>query len=71
MGEEQLLEQDASPEQVPREDRYQWLEDNGLLEDYFALAEQRVADIARRFRRKIDAINPDFQLGLLPYEGYL
>jgi len=69
MDEEQLLERDASPEQVSREDRYQWLADNRLLEDYFATAKRQVADVARRFRREIDAINPDFQLGLLPYEA--
>ena len=69
MGEEQLLEQEIQFEHVGRGDRYQWLADNGLLEDYFAIAAQQVADIARRFRREIDAINPDFQLGLLPYEA--
>ena len=69
MGEEQLLKQEVQSEHVDREDRYQWLADNGLLDDYFAIAAQRVADIARRFRREIDAINPDFQLGLLPYEA--
>ncbi len=58
-----------NPSKVAKDNRYNWLLENNLLEDYFSVEEQLVTDIARRFRSEIDAINPDFELGILPYEA--
>jgi len=65
----QLVPADARPDLVPREDRYRWLLDHGMLASYFSVEQDLVTRIARRFRQEIDAINPELQLGLLPYEA--
>ncbi|MFH1614043.1 MAG: discoidin domain-containing protein [Planctomycetota bacterium] len=67
MRERNLLAKDLNPG-VAREKRYEWLAENKLLETYFSIERELVTEIARRFRKEIDAINPDFQLGMLPYE---
>jgi hypothetical protein len=60
---------DFDHSKVPKDDRYKWLLKNKVLEEYFSIEEQLVLSIARRFRSEIDAINPDFELGILPYEA--
>jgi len=69
MQRKDILPGNFNPAEVARENRYQWLVDNDLLKEYFTGEEKLVSDIARRFRKEIDAINPDFQIGFLPYEA--
>ena len=58
----------VSPPAVSIDQRYYWMEGQGLLDDYFAsqaaLIRSRIAD---PIRQAIDAINPDFMLGFYPY----
>ena len=49
--------------------RYNWLLENSLLEKYLSTEEDMVAGIATEFRKEVDKINPDFSLGILPYEA--
>ena len=56
---------------LPHKDRYPWLKGQGLHE---AFAEFQLQDWRRRcrqLRRRIDAINPDFQLAVYPVPGPL
>ena len=69
MGKKGLLTDEVDAAGVDRAKRYEWLLEKNLLEEYFTIEEGLVADIARRFRKEIDAINPDFQLGIFPYEA--
>lgn len=48
--------------------RYDWLTEHGLLEDYFAAQSELVTEIAEEFRRRVHAVNPDLQLGIVYYE---
>ncbi|MAE66451.1 MAG: hypothetical protein CMJ18_19455 [Phycisphaeraceae bacterium] len=68
MGRRGVLAAEAEPAKVARDGRYEWLAEHKLLNTYFEIEADLVADIARRLRREIDAVNPDFQLGMLPYE---
>ena len=63
------LKAGLDPMQAPRAERYEWLKDNGLLDDYFDIQEELVAGLGRRFRQEIDKINPKLVLGFLPYEA--
>lgn len=68
MQQKKLWNHSLDPAKVDRDKRYAWLYENNLIKHYFAIQEQLVSDVAREFRREIDAINPDLAIGMLPYE---
>jgi len=69
MREHNRLPGGARPEEVAIAERYRWLEGGGLLEEYFQAQEDLVAEMARRFREELDAINPRFRAGMYPWLG--
>jgi len=64
-----VVDSKLAVEDVQRPQRYEWLRKKQLLKEYFAVEQELVERIARRFRDEIDKINPDFQLGILPFEA--
>ena len=51
-------------ERVP-EDRWGWIEEQGLGDEYYAVMEAEVGKIAARLRDQVRAVNPEFLLGIL------
>ena len=47
--------------------RYSWLEDNGLLEDFMKWQEEAVFRLAKKTEEKVHAINPSLSLGILGF----
>jgi len=50
---------------VPPDQRYGWLQEHGLVEEFHAWQEEKLYRMARRTAEKIHAINPNISLGLL------
>jgi len=61
------LTTDVTALSIPREQRWSWLESQGLIKAYLEAQEGLVYErIARPFRTQVDKINPRFQLGFYP-----
>jgi hypothetical protein len=54
------------PPLAPAE-RYPWLKDNGLLENFTRWQESRLSYLANRTEQKVHAINPNISLGVLAF----
>ena len=57
---------DATVGQLPADRRHAWLTENGQLQEYADWQEVQLDTIVKIIRAKVDAINPDLQLGLMP-----
>jgi hypothetical protein len=53
---------------LPSSQRYFWLRDNGILDEYHRWVEAQVHRMARETADKVHAINPDLALGILFFE---
>ncbi len=53
---------------VPPEERYSWLVEHGLAEEFERWEERTLYSMAKRTEQKIHAINPNLSLGLLGFE---
>jgi hypothetical protein len=53
------------PRAIRAEDRYKWLESNGLLQDFQSWQEEEVYRLAKATEKKVHSINPNLSLGIL------
>jgi len=59
---------EVSQVNIPRIERYEWLESRGYLDEYYDVLEKRVENMVRKFEKRVHDINPNLILGFLLYE---
>jgi len=63
------IEAEETPADIPREQRYAWLQKHGQVEAYEARLKDNVEALARQMEQQVHAIDADLLLGFLNYYG--
>jgi len=63
------IKAEETPADIPREQRYAWLQKHGQVKAYEARLKDKVQVLARQIEQKIHAIDPNLLLGFLNYYG--